>query len=117
MFSKSDDMGLTHLAQRDIPIQQDAQPLRQPARLLEPEKEAEVEKQIQELLQKGLIEPASGVWSSPAVLHGLQTIKCSNAPRHLSSSSHRREFRCTSWLPVLTPDAQEKAAFVIRGGL
>ena len=32
------------------------------------EKEVEVELQIQDLLQKGLIEPASGVWSSPVVL-------------------------------------------------
>ena len=58
VFSRSDDdMGLTHLATHEIPpVHRDDRPLRQPARCLGPEKEAEVERQIQELLQKGLVE-------------------------------------------------------------
>ena len=69
VFSTGDmDMGLTNLVQHEIPTVPQTRPFRQPARRLGAEKEAEVDQQIQELLDKGLIEPANGAWSSPVVL-------------------------------------------------
>ena len=143
VFSKGDDdMGLTHLTKHEIPVHRDARPLRQPARRLGPEKEAEVERQIQDLLQKGLIEPASGAWSSPVVLvkkkdgswrfcidyRQLNAVTLQDAyplPRidesldALAGSQYFSTLDLLSgyWQVPLTPDAQEKAAFVTRGGL
>ena len=94
VFSRGDqDMGLTTLTEHDIPVIAGTRPLRQPARRLGWEKEAEVERQVEDLLQRGLIEPASGAWSSPVVLvkkkdgrilHRLPTSECSHDPRRLS---------------------------------
>ena len=69
VFSKgSDDVGLTSLVKHSIPVADGTRPICQhpPPLRLGPEKEAE--KQIQELLNKGLIEPASGAWGSSVVL-------------------------------------------------
>ena len=69
VFSRGeDDVGLTDQVQHEIPLVPGAQPFKQPPHRLGPEKEAEVERQVQGLLQKGLIEPAYGSWSSPVVL-------------------------------------------------
>ena len=58
--SGEEDVGLTSLVQHSIPIAPDTRPIRQPPHRLGPEKEAEAERQVQDLLEKGLIEPASG---------------------------------------------------------
>ena len=69
VFSRGeDDVGLTDQVQHEIPLVLGAHPIKQPPHRLGPEKEAEVERQVQGLLQKGLIEPAHGSWSSPVVL-------------------------------------------------
>ena len=69
VFSTGDgDVGRTTLVEHTIPIEEGTRPIRQPPHRLGPEKEAEAEKQVTELLEKGLIEPASGAWSSPVVL-------------------------------------------------
>ena len=62
------DVGLTKLVEHSIPTAPGTRPIRQPPHRLGPEKEAEAEKQVQELLQKGMIKPANGAWSSPVVL-------------------------------------------------
>jgi len=66
--SGEEDMGLTQLVEHGIPVAPDTRPIRQPPHRLGPEKEAEAERQVQDLLKKGLIEPANGAWSSPVVL-------------------------------------------------
>ena len=69
VFSKGvEDMGRTTLAEHSIPVVEGNQPICQPPRRLGFEKEAEAEKQVQELLSKKLIKQASGAWGSPVVL-------------------------------------------------
>ena len=69
VFSKgADDVGRTTLVEHSIPVVEGTRPIRQPPHRLGPEKEAEAEKQIQELLNKGLIKPASGAGGSSVLL-------------------------------------------------
>ena len=59
------DVGLTRLVEHSIPVARGTRPIRQPPHRLGPEKEAEAEKQVQDLLQRGLIEPAGVLEASP----------------------------------------------------
>ncbi|XP_067945087.1 uncharacterized protein [Watersipora subatra] len=69
VFSNYDgDVGRTDRIAHSIPLMEGARPVRQPPHRLGPLKEAEADKQVQELLEKGLIEPANGAWSSPVVM-------------------------------------------------
>ena len=69
VFSTEDGyVGQTTLVEHSIPIEEGTRPIRQPPHRLGPEKEAEAERQVAELLEKGLIEPAGGAWSSSVVL-------------------------------------------------
>jgi hypothetical protein len=69
VFSKTDtDVGCTSEVMHSIPTIPGAQPIKQRARRLGPEKEKEVDRQVQELAEAGFIEPGSGAWSSPVVL-------------------------------------------------
>ena len=69
VFSRNDqDVGRTDLVKHSIPVQEGTRPIRQPPHRLGPQKEQEAERQIQDLLARGMIEPASGAWSSPVVL-------------------------------------------------
>ena len=96
VFSKDeDDIGSTTLVEHEIPTIDGTTPIRQTARRLGPEKEAEVEKQVQKLLKKKLIEPADSAWSSPVVL----------------------DLVSGYWQVPLSPDAQDKSAFITRSGL
>ena len=61
-------MGPTTLVEHEIPVEEGTRPIRQHPHRLGPEKEAEADRQVKDLLQKGLIEPAGGAWSSPVVL-------------------------------------------------
>ena len=113
-----------------------------PPHRLGPEKEAEAEKQVQELLQKGLIEPAGGAWSSPVVLvkkkdqswrfcvdyRRLNAVTQQDAyplPRideSLEALAGSRYFTTLDllsgyWQVPLDADAQEKSAFITRSGL
>ncbi len=68
VFSTGDyDIGRTTLVKHRIDTG-DAAPIRQPLRRASPEKRAEIEKQVSELLDKKLIEPSDSPWSSPVVL-------------------------------------------------
>ena len=117
-------------------------PICQTARRLGPEKEAEVEKHVQKLLKKKLIEPANSAWSAPRVLVGkkdnswrfcidyrkLNAIKTAWC---LSAASHRWKLGRTLgsqlfstldlvsgyWQVTVSPDAQDKSAFITRSGL
>jgi len=65
VFSSGDHgVGLTRAVRHEIPLAAGTVPIRQPG----PEKEKEVSRQVQDLLDRGLIEPAHSAWSSPVVL-------------------------------------------------
>jgi len=69
VFSRGDkDMGLTKVISHEIPLAAGTTPIRQPTWRLGPEKEKEVSRQVQNLLDRDLIEPAHGAWSSLVVL-------------------------------------------------
>jgi len=59
-------MGLTEVIFHEIPLAAGTTPFRQPTRHLGPVKE--VSRQVQDLLDRDLIETAHGAWSSPVVL-------------------------------------------------
>ena len=140
VFSTGDgDMGQTTLVEHGIPVEEGTRPIRQPPHRLGPEKEAEAERQVAELLEKGLIEPAGGAWSSPVVLvrkkdgkwrfcvdyRRLNAVTQQDAyplPRiddsldALSGSKFFRTLDLVSgyWQVPLDEDAQEKSAFATR---
>jgi len=62
------DIGLTKAVCHEIPLAAGTVPIRQPTRRLGPEKEREVSRQVQDLLNWDLIEPGHGAWRSPVVL-------------------------------------------------
>ena len=69
VFSKgAGDIGKTELVKQSIPVKPDTKPIRMPPHRLGPQKELEAERQVQALLEQGLIEPAGGAWSSPVIL-------------------------------------------------
>jgi len=69
VFSCGDhDMGLTEAVCHEIPLAAGTVPIRQPTPRLGPEKEREVSRQVQDLLNRDLIEPGHGAWSSPVFL-------------------------------------------------
>ena len=143
VFSQgAEDMGRTKLVEHSIPVIEGTRPIRQPPHRLGPEKEAEAEKQVQDLLERGLIEPASGAWGSPVVLvrkkddswrfcidyRRLNAVTRQDAyplPRideSLDALAGSRFFSTLDlvsgyWQVPLDPDAQEKSAFVTRSGL
>lgn len=143
VFASGDqDMGLTDLVKHSIEVEPGARPIKQAPRRLGPEKEAEVDKQIQQLTHQGIIEPATGAWSSPVVLvkkkdgswrfcvdyRRLNAVTVHDAhplPRidesldALAGSQYFSTLDLMSgyWQVPLDEDARDKAAFCTRGGL
>ena len=69
VFSTGDrDVGQTTLVEHSIPVEEGTRPIRQPPHRLGPAKKAKTERQVAELLEKGLIELTGRAWSSPVVL-------------------------------------------------
>ena len=135
-------MGRTTMATHEIPLKPNTRPIRQPPRRLGPLKDAEVERQVEGLRERGLIEPTDGAWSSPVVLvkkkdgawrfcvdyRRLNDVTCQDAfplPRiddSLDALAGNALFSTLDlvsgyWQVPLSPDAQEKSAFVTRSGL
>ena len=143
VFSCGDtDVGRTNLVSHSIPVEPGTHPVRQAPRRLGAEKDQEVERQVGELVDKGLVEPADSAWSSPVVLvkkkdgswrlcvdyRQLNAVTRKDAyplPRiddsldALSGSAYFSTLDLVSgyWQVPLDQDAQEKAAFTTRGGL
>ena len=69
VFSRGeDDVGRTDLIQHSIPTGPDVRPIKQPPRRLGLDKDEEVDRQVQDLVKRGMVEPADSAWSSPVVL-------------------------------------------------
>ena len=143
VFSRGDsDVGRTDLVQHSIPLLDGTKPIRQPPRRLGAEKDKEVEEQVAQLVQKGMVEPTDGSWSSPVVLvrkkdqswrlcvdyRRLNAVTRKDAyplPRiddsldALSGSIFFSTLDLVSgyWQVPLDEEAQQRAAFVTRGGL
>ena len=62
------DLGRTAVVQHTIPLVRDARPIKQRPYRHGPVQEAEIEKQVQELKEHGLVKEGHGAWSSPVVL-------------------------------------------------
>ena len=68
VFAKNDqDLGSTNIVKHDINTGTEPPIKHQPRRFPKPQ-EQEIEKQVNELLEQGLIKPGNGPWSSPIVL-------------------------------------------------
>ena len=67
VFSKSGELGRTSVVYHDIETGS-ARPIRQPARRLPHHQRAEAQKQIEEMLEKGVISPSNSPWANPVVL-------------------------------------------------
>ena len=69
VFSANDmDVGRTSVIKHSIHLQEGATPIKQRPYRHAPQQEEEIEQQVQDLLEKGLIEEGNGEWSSPVVL-------------------------------------------------
>ena len=143
VFSKNDqDIGRTELVYHSKPTKEGTRPIRQPPHRLGPHKEQEAERQVQDLLARGMIEPANGAWSSPVVLvrkkdqswrfcvdyRKLNAVTLQDAyplPRidesldALAGSKYFSTLDLTSgyWQIPLDADGQEKSASTTRSGL
>jgi len=143
VFSCGDhDMGLAKAVCHEIPLEAGMVPIRQLTHRLGLEKENEVSRQVQDLLNRDLIEPAYGAWCSPVVLvrkkdgswrfcvdyRKLNSVTIQDAyplPRideSLDALAGSKFFSTLDllsgyWQVPLSPDAQDKAAFITQDGL
>ena len=68
VFSRDDrDIGRTDLVQHHVDTG-DAKPIKQSPRRLPPGHRRELEKQVLDLLDRGLVEPSDSPWASPVVM-------------------------------------------------
>ncbi len=139
--SGDDDIGKTGVVKHRIETG-DAPPIRQKPRRMPPVLQAEADKQIKDMLDRGIIEPSTSTWASPLALVTKKdgsrrfctdyrmlnniTIKDSYPiPRieeSLESLSGAQWFSTLDlasgyWQVELDETAKEKSAFVVRGGL
>ena len=136
------DLGRTNMTQHDIPLVAGAHPIKQRPYRHGPVQEAEIERQVRELKDQGLISEGKGAWSSPVVLvkkkdgswrfcvdyRRLNEVTAKDAyplPRideSLDSLGHSKYFSTLDltsgyWQVELKEDAKEKTAFTTRNGL
>ena len=142
VFAKNDDdLGKTSMVCHDIDTG-DALPIRQPPRRVPLAQQAECEKEINEMLRKGVIEPGQSPWAAPVVLvrkkdgsvrfcvdyRRLNSVTRFDAyplPRideTLDALAGAKWFSTLDlisgyWQVGLTPEARLKSAFCTRGGL
>jgi len=141
VFSSGDhDVGLTRAVRHEIPLTAGTVLIRQPTRRLGPEKE--VSRQVRDLLDGGLIEPAHSAWSLLVVLvqkkdgswrfcvdyrklnsltiqDAYPLLRIDKSLYALAGSKYFSTLDLLSgyWQVPLSSDTQEKAAFIMRGGL
>jgi len=143
VFSCGDhDMGLTEAVCHEIPLAVGMVPIRQPTHRLGLEKERKVSQQVQDLLSRDLIGPGHGAWSSPVVLVWkkdgswrfcvdycrLNSVTIQDAyplsriDELLEALAGSKFFSTLAllsgcWQVPLSPEAQDKAAFILWDGL
>lgn len=143
IFSTGDfDIGRTGVVTHSIRLKPDAQPVRQRPYRHAPVQEEEIERQVSQLKEHGLITEGHGAWSSPVVLVKKKNGKwrfCVDyrkvnqltegdaypLPRiddsldALGGNNYYSTVDMTSsyWQVELDPDARERTAFVTRSGL
>ena len=136
------DLGRTNVTQHNIPLAAGACPIKQRPYRHGPTQEAEIEKQVRELKEQGLISEGKGAWSSPVVLvtknngswqfcvdyRCLNEVTAKDAyplPQiddSLDSLGHSKYFSTLDmtsgyWQVELKEEAKEKTAFTTRNGL
>ncbi len=142
VFSRGEfDIGRNNLVKHSIDTQ-GAPPIRQQLRRSSPAQRAEVERQVSELLEKGLIQPSDSPWASPVVLVTKKdgskrlcldyrklnevSVKCAYPlPRideSLDSLGGAKYFSTLDlasgyWQVEMDSDARDKSAFVTTSGL
>ena len=142
VFSSSEfDIGRTTWVKHSIETGE-APPIRQCLRRSSPEQREEVERQVQELLAKGLIQPSDSPWASPVVLvtkkDGSKRLcldyrKVNEVSRHdayplpriddsLDALGNAKYFSTLDmasgyWQVEMDKDARSKSAFVTHSGL
>ena len=68
VFSKGDtDVGRTDVTEHSIPLLEGTRPIREPPRRPGLEKDREVERQVADLVQRGMVEPADGACFSNTI--------------------------------------------------
>ena len=137
----SGDLGRTTLVQHSINTG-DAKPIRQPPRRVPIALQPELEKEVKNMLEKGVIEPGTSPWSSPVVLvrkkdgtvrfcvdyrqlNAVTQFDAYPLPRideTLEALGGAKFFSTLDllsgyWQVGLTDDARLKSAFTVRGGL
>jgi len=143
VFSSGEhDVGLTQAVCHEVPLTTGTVPIRQLMRRLGPEKEKKVSWQVQDLLDRGLIEAAHSAWSLPVVLvrkkdsswrfcvdyrklnsvtiQVAYPLPCIDESLDaLAGSKYISALDLLSgyWQVPLSSDAQEKVAFITRNGL
>ena len=142
IFSSGDnDLGRTGRVRHSINTRA-AESIRSRFRRMAPVQQAEADRQIRDMLKRGLIEPSTSPWSSPIVLvtkkdgsrrfcvdyRKLNSVTVKDSypiPRideSLDSLTGAKWFSTLDlssgyWQVELDQDAKEKSAFVVRGGL
>ena len=138
VFSTDDyDVGCTTLVEHDIPVASDKKPVKQNPYRHGPQQEEEIERQVQMLQEKGLIEEGRGAWSSPVALvrkrdqtwrlcidyrklHEVTEKDAYPIPRvddSLDALGGSKWFSTLNLPSRLSVDASEKTTFVTRSGL
>ena len=130
------------MGEHSIPLLDGTRPIRKPPRRLGLEKDKKVERQVADLVQRGMVEPADEAWSSPVVLvrkkdhswrlcidyrqlnavtrkDAFPLLRIDNSLDALAGSMYLSTLDLVSgyWQVPLDKNAQEKSAFVTRGGL
>ncbi len=142
LFAKHDhDLGRTTVCQHDIQTG-DTFPIRQPPRRFPILQQPEVDREVQKMLEHGIIEPGQSPWASPVVLvkkkdgtvrfcvdyrklNACTRFDAYPLPRideTLESLGGAKFFTTLDlisgyWQVTLTPEARQKSAFCVRGGL
>ena len=143
IFSRHNfDVGKTTLTKHEIPVEKDTKPIKLNPYRQSPEQEKEIERQLKQMIEAGLVEQGRGAWSFPVVLarkkngdwrfcidyRKLNHVTCKDAypiPRideSLDALGGSKWFTTLDlvsgyWQLPLSEDAKEKSAFVTRSGL
>lgn len=141
-FSIDGSLGRTHLVEHHIELEEGARPFAEPMRRHPAIHEREAQRQVEEMLEKGVIEPSNSPWSSEYVivkkktgdyrlcidfrrLNRMTKKNCYPLPNveacleALAGNVYysKIDFASGYWQMPLAPDSKEYTAFRAAGGL